>query len=119
MNKILFITLLLITSSCISMKPEYKIFSERLSNVVADGEEFLQFQIMAATSKGLISKNPLIVIDAIVINEENETDQMKILYKEDIQEIQVLEGKKAVEIYNLDAADGVVLVTRKKKSGKF
>jgi hypothetical protein len=120
-NKIYyFLIYLLVFGSCIANKSAYIDFEHRLKNENPDGREFIEGQILNAVNQGLINENPLVVIDAIVLgNTEIVNQQYKILFKKDIQEIQVLAADKAIAFYGQKASNGVVLISRKKKPSKY
>jgi hypothetical protein len=91
-----------------------------MKEVKPDGKEF----ILGITEKALLEKmvqpNPLIVIDAISLdNEEIKREQYSILYKEDIETINVLDGVKAIPIYGDKGKNGLILVTRKTEKQKY
>ena len=86
----------------------------------ADGKEFVLAMAEKAVLNKMVSQNPLVIIDAIMLdNKKIATKQYAILYKEDIQTIDVLDGKKAILIYGNKGKNGLILVTRKMKEKKY
>jgi len=59
-------------------------------------------------------KNPLYVVDNVVIPKGKSVDVLESIGPNDIQVISVLKGKSAVDQYGPDAADGVIEITTKK-----
>ena len=85
-----------------------------------DGEEFVIDITEKAVAKNMVSQNPLIIIDAITLdNKEIEKVQYSILYKEDVQTVDVLDAEKAVPIYGDKGKNGLILVTRKDEKQKY
>jgi len=102
------------------MKQDYKTFSSKMENKKADGKEFVISTAEKAISNNLIRQNPLVIIDAVTLdNKETEQFQYSILYKDDIENITVLDGEKAIPIYGEKGKNGLVLVTRKQKAQKY
>ena len=90
-----------------------------MENKQADGKEFVISTAEKAISNNMISQNPLVIIDAITIdNKETEQFQYSMLYKDDIENITVLDGEKAIPIYGEKGKNGLVLITRKQKAQK-
>ena len=118
--KYIYLLTLFFLTSCLSMKQDYKTYSSKMENKKADGKEFVISTAEKAISNNLIRQNPLVIIDAIALdNKETEQVQYSILYKDDIENIAVLESEKAIPIYGEKGKNGLVLVTRKKKAQKY
>ena len=119
MRIIYFLTLLFLTSS-ISSRQDFKLFSSRMKNIKSDGEEFVDSIVKKAISSGIVAENPLVIIDAIALdNSKIKQGQYSILFKEDIESISVLEGEKAIPIYGDKGKNGLILITRKEIAQKY
>lgn len=91
-----------------------------MKNKKADGKEFVISTAEKAISNNMIKPNPLVIIDAIILdNKKTEQFQYSILYKDDIENITVLDGEKAIPIYGEKGKNGLVLVSRKKNAQKY
>ena len=91
-----------------------------MKNKKADGKEFVISTTEKAISSNKIKQNPLVIIDAISLdNKEIEQYQYSILYKDDIENISILDGEKAILIYGEKGKNGLVLVSRKQKAQKY
>ncbi|MCI4668298.1 MAG: T9SS type A sorting domain-containing protein [Bacteroidia bacterium] len=73
-------------------------------------------KIKIQTDGGIAETEPLYIIDGKrYTNKSGFTE----LYPNDIQEVNVIKGEKAIEIYGNDGKDGVVLIKTKKKTALF
>ncbi len=114
------LTIGMVFTACITLNHNYISYKERLDTIEPDGQKILKDIIDNAVNKGLIDNDPLVVIDAIVLDNDQTIEyQYKYLFKEDIEDISVLDGKQAVEIYGEDAKNGLVLISRKKEAKKY
>ncbi|MBN2396590.1 MAG: hypothetical protein JXC36_09070 [Candidatus Atribacteria bacterium] len=91
------------------------------NNVISqdtDFESFLNLHIEKAIVNGQINQDPLIIVQGLPIDSTNKHDVFSILEKSDVKELSVLETEKALDIFDNNAKNGVVLVVLNRNGKK-
>lgn len=118
--KYIYLFLILLLSSCIGTKKEYKAFSSRMKTKQPDGKEFVLSTTEEVIRRKIVQSNPLIIIDFIALyDKEIEEEQYAMLYREDIGAIDALNGEKAIPIYGDRGKNGLIIVTRNVEKQKY